>query len=434
MAMLMMHAELDEFSHAAEADDVDAMRRLLDCPSADAAAMMRHKNGGCDTALQSAAYFGNVAAVRLLLDHPSADAAAMMMIDRGVGGATALIQAAQTCEVSVMHLLLDHPSADPAVMIMQTDDVGESALVHAAWHDGNNDDLAGRVAAMSFLLDHPSVDPAEMMMHSGMAALKVAAWSGNLDAMRLLLEHPSADPAAMIKHADSNGRTALLEAAEASWNLHFQVATMRLLLDHPSADPEAMLMHADGSGATALTLATSHGNVDAMRLLLDHPSADPAAMIAIRSPGGASALTAAATCAVGEDFTLGDSTRPCAPYRCGFTPLLLLLRLTPVESQQARDAQQAHMSKVMEALCEGPLSQALFDSDQPNDERDECIRLLMERAGADIFADTLHLIRPVVLRIFRELSQLARVPQLVNEAVVGIALARQQAKPRPNAE
>ncbi|KAG1674959.1 hypothetical protein FOA52_014754 [Chlamydomonas sp. UWO 241] len=115
-------------------------------------------------------------------------------------------------------------------------------------------------------------------------------------------------------------------------------------------------------------------------------------------------------------YTSPAATRSCAP-------LLLLLRRIAVESQPSV-AQQAHMSKVMEALCQVPRSNGMFGSDRTVVVRDECIRLLLER-GADVFQVPLAC-RPVVSRIIQESVQLARVPQLVNEAIVGLAIARQQ--------
>ncbi|KAG1674956.1 hypothetical protein FOA52_014751 [Chlamydomonas sp. UWO 241] len=81
-------------------------------------------------------------------------------------------------------------------------------------------------------------------------------------------------------------------------------------------------------------------------------------------------------------------------------------------------------SKVMAAMCQGPRSTAMFGSDRLDDARDECVRLLLE-SGADSFQVPLAW-RPVVSRIIREHAQLAREPQLLNEAVVGAAIARQQ--------
>jgi hypothetical protein len=152
-----------------------------------------------------------------------------------------------------------------------------------------------------------------------------------------------------------------------------------------------------------------------MRILLDHPSADPAAMMAVRSTAGISVFVAAAGCAAGVP-TFGTSTRSCAP-------LLLLLR-RGVESQSCESTQQAHVSEVMEALCKGPRSKELFDDDTPDDDRDECVRLLLEM-GANSFDAR----RPVFSRIIRELAQMARVPQLINDAVVGMAFAKQQQGP-----
>jgi hypothetical protein len=173
-----------------------------------------------------------------------------------------------------------------------------------------------------------------------------------------------------------------------------------------------------------------HGKVDAMRLLLDHPSANPPAMLAFDSTHGKSAFIAAAKFAAESPPYDGHApTHPCAP-------LLLLLRRIAVEPQPS-DAQQAHMTKVMEALCQDILVdeeeddededeheerfKSLFDDDQPDDARDESIHLLIEH-GADAVRAT----SPVMKRIIREHALMARVPQRINEAVLGIAIARQQ--------
>ncbi|KAG1656347.1 hypothetical protein FOA52_011491 [Chlamydomonas sp. UWO 241] len=63
----------------------------------------------------------------------------------------------------------------------------------------------------------------------------------------------------------------------------------------------------------------------------------------------------------------------------------------------------------------------LFDDDQPDDARDECICLLLEDGARGFDSDS-----PVMWRIMCELVQLARVPQLINEAVVGLAISKQQ--------
>jgi hypothetical protein len=66
---------------------------------------------------------------------------------------------------------------------------------------------------------------------------------------------------------------------------------------------------------------------------------------------------------------------------------------------------------------------ALLCDDQPDDARDECIRLVQEplEFGAEGFdmADDI----PVVKRIIPECAAMARVPQLLNEAVLGVAIA-----------
>jgi hypothetical protein len=192
-----------------------------------------------------------------------------------------------------------------------------------------------------------------------------------------------------------------------------------------------MLMHADADGDTALGLAASEGHVDAMRVLLDHPSADAAAMLAFRTPGGASALTVTASFAACS-----------SPGNSSCEPLLLLLRRVAADPHPS-DAQHAHMTKVMEALCQDVLVEdegeeegeedeervrSVFDDDQPDASRDECVHLLLEH-GADAVCAT----SPVMKRIIRECFALARVPQRINEAVVGIAIARGHETQRHNA-
>jgi hypothetical protein len=64
----------------------------------------------------------------------------------------------------------------------------------------------------------------------------------------------------------------------------------------------------------------------------------------------------------------------------------------------------------------------MFGSDQPDDARDECVRLLIERGARGYYYESKS---PVISRIFREALALARVPQLLNEAVLGVAFAQQ---------
>ncbi|KAG1668510.1 hypothetical protein FOA52_012104 [Chlamydomonas sp. UWO 241] len=92
-----------------------------------------------------------------------------------------------------------------------------------------------------------------------------------------------------------------------------------------------------------------------------------------------------------------------------------------MEPQPCND-QQAHMTNVLEILFQCRSSKALFDSDHPDDARDECIRLLLEcGARCAMCADT-----PAVACTIRDALQLARVPQHLNKAVVGMAIALQQ--------
>ncbi|KAG1678622.1 hypothetical protein FOA52_012629 [Chlamydomonas sp. UWO 241] len=235
-----------------------------------------------------------------------------------------------------------------------------------------------------------------MMAHTfnnGDTALLLAAGSCRVDALRALLDHPSA--AAMLSHANSDGCTVLTNAAKAG---HLDV--MRLLLDHPAA------MVVITNGSTVLMVSVENSQLDVMRLLLDHPSA--AAMLAVRTPKGASALTVAAGVAAGS--STGHSS---------FAPLLLLLRRVDLGPQPCA-AEQAHMTKVLKT-CHGH-QKALLNIDQPDAARDECVRLLLAW-GAEGLSNT-----TVAKRIVRELAQMAGVPHLINEAIVGLAAA--QKRPR----
>ncbi|KAG1674029.1 hypothetical protein FOA52_000335 [Chlamydomonas sp. UWO 241] len=273
----------------------------------------------------------------------------------------------------------------------------------AALHAGQS----GTLGALRVMLNHPCAASTAVLVRPnahGLTALMVAARAGHIEAMHLLLEHPCADPATMMMCTASVGFNPLMWAA-----LYGQTGAMRLLLDHPYANPAAMMMQTNNLGWTAFMLAASNNQVEVMRLLLNHPSADPAAMITHRSSTDECALTAAALCAA--DHWRPDSWRP----------LLLLLHRVAMEPQPCID-QRTCMTKVLEMLCRGQLSKALFVSDQPDDVRDECIYLLLERgARCTACAGT-----PVVSRIICELAQMARVPQHVNAAVVQLAFARQQ--------
>ncbi|KAG1679634.1 hypothetical protein FOA52_006151 [Chlamydomonas sp. UWO 241] len=421
-AAMIMHVRSDDNSIAlklavrGEHNVLEIMRVLLDHPAADPAAMLMHTDRLGMTPFDWACSH-SVDAMRLLLAHPAADPAAMIRHTKGNGSDT-LMSAAEDGYVDAVHLLLSHPSADPVAMLMHKDDRGCTALMEAAQY--------GFLDVMQLLLAHPSADPAAAMLHTandGLTAFILA--SGNdryhVGAMRLLLDHPAADAAAMMMHTADDGSDALMQAS-----VMRNVNTVRLLLDHPSADPAAMMLRVRNDGSNALALAARDGHVDAMRLLLDHPSADPVAMMAAHtSTAGASysALTAAAGFAAGLPRYLNwrGLPRSCAP-------LLLLLRRFAVESQPC-DALRAHMSKVVEALCQGPQSEEMFDDDQPDDARDECVRLLLPRGARGFDSNG-----PVVSRIICDLAQLASVPQRINDAVVGMAAAWQQTpKPRDSA-
>jgi hypothetical protein len=168
-------------------------------------------------------------------------------------------------------------------------------------------------------------------------ALRLAAGEGDVAALETLLG-AAADAVPMLMAADEKGKTALMYAAMCG-----SVNALRLLLDHPSADAAAMMMVTNSGGSNALMFSAFCGQAAAMRVLLDHASADPAAMMAARSTNGVSALTAAAWFAAGRPTGYPRALpRSCAP-------LLLLLRRVAVEPHP-NDAQQTHMSKVMDAV------------------------------------------------------------------------------------
>jgi hypothetical protein len=208
-------------------------------------------------------------------------------------------------------------------------------------------------------------------------ALRRAAERDDCTELQRLLCSTVYDPVALLMSTDDSGDTAFLLCAYFG-----NLDGMRLLLDHPSADAAAMLTDADAVGLTGLMQASEEGQEHAMRLMLDHPSADAAAMMAVRGPGGVSALTIAALFAAGagteSSWYVHSENKPSCP------PLLLLLRRVAVQPEPS-DEHQAHMTEVMEAFFssqrffnnyedeEQEERSPLFDTDKPNDARDECV-------------------------------------------------------------
>ncbi|KAG1669303.1 hypothetical protein FOA52_014864 [Chlamydomonas sp. UWO 241] len=102
--------------------------------------------------------------------------------------------------------------------------------------------------------------------------------------------------------------------------------------------------------------------------------------------------------------------------------MLLLLRCHVEGAQPSggetsgSDAERKHLRRVMQAL-----KPILKHDDKPCAVRDECFRALLARGATGYDPDS-----PVVSRIICEAIQFARVPRLINEAILGLAVARQQ--------
>ncbi|KAG1680971.1 hypothetical protein FOA52_009930 [Chlamydomonas sp. UWO 241] len=117
--------------------------------------MMVLANDDGDTVLMLAADAGHVEAMRLLLDNPSANAA-MFASD----GKTVLMRAAHNGQVRVMRLLLNHPSANAAAMMAFDEELECSALVEAAkFAAGFADEAPRSCAPLLLLLRRVAADP-----------------------------------------------------------------------------------------------------------------------------------------------------------------------------------------------------------------------------------------------------------------------------------
>jgi hypothetical protein len=147
-------------------------------------------------------------------------------------------------------------------------------------------------------------------------------------------------------------------------------ADVRLLFDHPSADPAALMTQTDTTKVLPPLSAALAGERIRCACCSSTRLPNPAAMFH-RSAYGDSALIAAKFAARGGAY--GFPTQRCTP------PLFLLRRVSV--GPQLCDAQEAHMTEVMEALWgreHGEPASLLFDVDQPDGARDECVTLLLD--------------------------------------------------------
>ena len=192
------------------------------------------------------------------------------------------------------------------------------------------------------------------------------------------------------------GLSALMLAVEAN-----EKEIVLTLLDHPRVDATEMLMQVNVyEGMTAPLYAASRSLVT-LRLLLNHPAAakNMATLLATHDMFGLTVLTRAAHFL---DQTTGVKD---------FTMLLFLLRHTDPRPTPAE------LSALMQTL-----EDVLKVDDEPDVDRDECVRLLLQ-LGASPSRVVSRILKDVFReneRLTREVEELRRAPHLI-DAVVGLA-------------
>jgi ankyrin repeat protein len=229
------------------------------------------RSSDSDTALCSAAWYGDLEMVQVLLNLK------VNVNDRGLNNWTPIHTASQGPTSTSPHTSYNNPQLLPDVALLLLE---HGADVNARIeHEGKDDEgvtplhLAaadyGRVEVVRVLLEHGANVGAED--NKGRTPLHEAAdyrrietnervegyVSGKVELVRVLLEH-----GANVGAEDSEGRTPLHVAAE-----HAKVEVVRLLLEHG-----ANVGAEDNEGRTPLhkAVAREYGMVEVIRVLLEH--------------------------------------------------------------------------------------------------------------------------------------------------------------------
>ena len=226
-----------------------------------------HGNDG-DTALCSAAWYGDLEMVQVLLSL-EAD-----VNDRGINNWTPIHNASHGPDPTLSHtsynnrqllpdvarLLLEH-GADVNARIEHDDDDEGMTPLHLAAAD------RGRVQVVRVLLEHGANAGAED--NEGRTPLHTAAAYGIVEGVHVLLEY-----GANVGAEDNKGRTPLHDAVDYEWiegpgsaedSASGKVEVVRVLLDH-GANAGAQ----DNEGKTPLHVAEKYAKVEVVRLLLEH--------------------------------------------------------------------------------------------------------------------------------------------------------------------
>lgn len=288
----------------------------------------------------------------------------------------------------------------------------------------------GRTAAASFLLGHPSSHAAlgGMMGTEGlspMTALSHAAISRRVEMMVLLLDDPRVDAAALLTQPDRSGRTVMLWAnLGAGVDDAECIGVMRFLLTHRASNPAAMLAVRDSDGESLLMCVAKYRPcAEILEFLMDwFPymlEFDGYMTINLSAEKLWCTYDGVRDDAGGDDWVddlgmLEDMQSRCAVLAC------LLRRYSSADSGTRPRMSVAELADIEVNV------RPMLEFDWPNRDRDDFVRLLMElevqfHAG------------PVVARIIREdmierkrlrveLEELRRAPDLINEAVISMAL------------